>query len=158
MDQKKARAERFKIPVVLTDQQKKAARAERFNIVSEQQKRDKRADRFGLHAEEKKREARAARFGIVSEEQKREARAARFGTGQKKTKTVGFFTDGGDGDEYVDAVVMTERASKKQKMGDESDGTLLLPKDEIMKRLERGGQNTQETDKLKAMLRKYRFQ
>ncbi|KAH6802603.1 hypothetical protein C2S51_034049 [Perilla frutescens var. frutescens] len=84
--------------VVATDIQKKMKRAERFGMpvhLSEEEKRNSRAERFGTgssvdgvdsskHSEDLKRKARAERFGIVKsvsadEEAKKKARLARFG-------------------------------------------------------------------------------
>ncbi|KAL0347243.1 UNVERIFIED_CONTAM: protein MODIFIER OF SNC1 11 [Sesamum calycinum] len=83
----------------VTDIQKKMKRAERFGMpvhLSEQEKRNSRAERFGTgstpvgldsskQSEELKRKARAERFGIMQsapadEEAKKKARLARFGT------------------------------------------------------------------------------
>ncbi|PIN08044.1 hypothetical protein CDL12_19389 [Handroanthus impetiginosus] len=86
----------------VTDIQKKMKRAERFGMpvhLSEEEKRNSRAERFGTGSavngldsskpsEELKRKARAERFGIVQsglsdEEAKKRARLARFGSFSK---------------------------------------------------------------------------
>ncbi|KAL8149868.1 uncharacterized protein LOC141708966 [Apium graveolens] len=96
---KKRRAERFGMPVQLSEQEKRNSRAERFGTAagvpesdtgkkSEDNKRKARAERFGLEqtvpaAEEEKKKARLARFTPASktdpvEEDKKKARALRF--------------------------------------------------------------------------------
>lgn len=96
---KKLRAERFGMPVQLSEQEKRSSRAERFGTApgvnesdaikkSEEHKRKARAERFGLEqtvpaAEEERKKARLARFAPVSkadpvEEDKKKARALRF--------------------------------------------------------------------------------
>ncbi|XVE76272.1 hypothetical protein DITRI_Ditri12bG0158800 [Diplodiscus trichospermus] len=94
------RAERFGVPVQLSEQEKRNSRAERFGTAtasngseaskqSEDLKRKARAERFGLAVpptatdEEAKKKARLARFAPYSktdtvEEEKRKARAIRF--------------------------------------------------------------------------------
>ncbi|XP_057534918.1 protein MODIFIER OF SNC1 11 [Amaranthus tricolor] len=88
------RAERFGVPVQLSEQEKRNSRAERFGIGggseaskgSEDQKRKARAERFGIPVpadEEAKKKARLAKFGSNAkidtiEEEKRKARALRF--------------------------------------------------------------------------------
>ncbi|KAK5836536.1 SAP domain-containing ribonucleoprotein [Gossypium arboreum] len=94
------RAERFGVPVQLSEQEKRNSRAERFGTAprpkgseaskqSEEVKRKARAERFGLAVpsttvdEEEKRKARLARFAPYSkpdtiEGEKRKARAIRF--------------------------------------------------------------------------------
>ncbi|XP_022767452.1 protein MODIFIER OF SNC1 11-like [Durio zibethinus] len=94
------RAERFGVPVQLSEQEKRNTRAERFGTApssngseaskqSEELKRKARAERFGLAVpstatdEEAKKKARLARFAPFSksdtvEEEKRKARAIRF--------------------------------------------------------------------------------
>ena len=93
------RAERFGMPVQLSEQEKRNSRAERFGTApqthgseskkSEELKRRARAERFGLPVpttvsdEEAKKKARAARFAPYSktdtvEEDKKKARALRF--------------------------------------------------------------------------------
>ncbi|XP_022742288.1 protein MODIFIER OF SNC1 11 isoform X2 [Durio zibethinus] len=96
------RAERFGVPVQLSEQEKRNSRAERFGTApssngseaskqSEDLKRKARAERFGLVVpstatdEEAKKKARLARFAPYSktdtvEEEKRKARAIRFST------------------------------------------------------------------------------
>ncbi|CAA3021210.1 Hypothetical predicted protein [Olea europaea subsp. europaea] len=90
----------------VTDIQKKLKRAERFGMpvqLSEQEKRNTRAERFGIGSttqgsesskqpEELKRKARAERFGIVQstpvdEEARKKARLARFGSVAKVDST-----------------------------------------------------------------------
>ncbi|XVF07997.1 hypothetical protein REPUB_Repub06bG0187200 [Reevesia pubescens] len=94
------RAERFGVPVQLSEQEKRNTRAERFGTApssngseaskqSEELKRKARAERFGLAVpstttdEDAKKKARRARFAPYSkpdsvEEEKRKARAIRF--------------------------------------------------------------------------------
>ncbi|CAL5351211.1 unnamed protein product [Camellia sinensis] len=94
------RAERFGMPVQLSEQEKRNSRAERFGTVpatngsdalkkSEDQKRKARAERFGIVQsvsadEEVKKKARLARFAAAvpktdpQEEEKKKARALRF--------------------------------------------------------------------------------
>ncbi|KAJ0027573.1 hypothetical protein Pint_35533 [Pistacia integerrima] len=94
------RAERFGMPVQLSEQEKRNSRAERFGTAtktsapevsktSEELKRKARAERFGLPVptsagdQEEKKKARLARFAPYSkpdslEEEKRKARALRF--------------------------------------------------------------------------------
>ncbi|KAE8654296.1 TerC integral membrane domain-containing protein isoform 1 [Hibiscus syriacus] len=93
------RAERFGLPVQLSEQEKRNSRAERFGTApssngseaskqSEELKRKARSERFGITApatatDEEKKEARHARFAPYSkpdsvEEEKRKARAIRF--------------------------------------------------------------------------------
>lgn len=133
-EKKKARAERFGIQPSLDE--KKKARAERFGLVNknEQTKDDQEA----------KKAKRAARFGLKEKdddfEAKKAKRAARFGQTDKQMKG----------------------ENKKQKKDNKSSGqNSLLPKEEIMKRLERAkkfNSDQAEIDKLQAMLRKHRFQ
>ncbi|XP_010253437.1 PREDICTED: protein MODIFIER OF SNC1 11 isoform X2 [Nelumbo nucifera] len=99
LQKKIRRAERFGMPVQLSEEEKRSSRAERFGTgptlhgldelkKSEEQKRKARAERFGLPAqsaadEEAKKKARLARFAPVSkndtlEEDKKKARAIRF--------------------------------------------------------------------------------
>ncbi|XP_010260117.1 PREDICTED: protein MODIFIER OF SNC1 11-like isoform X2 [Nelumbo nucifera] len=99
LQKKIRRAERFAMPVQLSEEEKRSSRAERFGTgstllgsdelkKSEEQKRKARAERFGLPAqsvtdEEAKKKARLARFAPVSkteslEEDKKKARAIRF--------------------------------------------------------------------------------
>ncbi|XP_017258225.1 protein MODIFIER OF SNC1 11 [Daucus carota subsp. sativus] len=98
-EKKILRADRFGIPVQLSEQEKRNSRSHRFGTgfgsngsddvnKSEKDKRKARADRFGLEqavtsAEEEKKKARLARFAPVAkvdsvEEEKRKARALRF--------------------------------------------------------------------------------
>ncbi|KAK8685359.1 hypothetical protein V6N13_041362 [Hibiscus sabdariffa] len=94
------RAERFGVPVQLSEKEKRNSRAERFGTVptsngseaskqSEELRRKARAERFGIAApstaidEDEKKKARLARFAPYSkpdsvEEEKRKARAIRF--------------------------------------------------------------------------------
>ncbi|KAL4283110.1 hypothetical protein GQ457_16G023130 [Hibiscus cannabinus] len=94
------RAERFGVPVQLSEREKRNSRAERFGTVpssngseaskqSEELKRKARAERFGTAApstatdEDAKKKARLAKFAPYSkpdsvEEEKRKARAIRF--------------------------------------------------------------------------------
>ncbi|XWS59747.1 hypothetical protein CRYUN_Cryun08bG0148000 [Craigia yunnanensis] len=94
------RAERFGVPVQLSEKEKRNSRAERFGTApssngsevskqSEELKRKARTERFGLAVpstateEEGKKKARLARFGPYSkpdsvEEEKRKARAIKF--------------------------------------------------------------------------------
>ncbi|KAH7677848.1 hypothetical protein IHE45_07G109800 [Dioscorea alata] len=99
LQKKVRRAERFGVPVKLSEQEKRNSRAERFgngpssrgtsNGKAEEEKRKARAERFGLAAqtapeEEAKKKARLDRFAPNKkpdslEEEKRKARAARLG-------------------------------------------------------------------------------
>ncbi|KAJ0771497.1 hypothetical protein HanPI659440_Chr07g0269771 [Helianthus annuus] len=96
------RAERFGLPVQLSEEEKRNSRAERFGTAgiapgsqgsdttkkAEELKRKARADRFGITQstpteEEEKKKARLSRFGSSSkadpiEEEKKKARALRF--------------------------------------------------------------------------------
>ncbi|KAB2048126.1 hypothetical protein ERO13_A13G076000v2 [Gossypium hirsutum] len=103
------RAERFGVPVQLSEQEKRNSRAERFGTVpsmngseaskqSEDMKRKARAERFGLSVpttaadEEAKKKARLARFAQDSkpdtvEEEKRKARAIRFSNPPSSTSS-----------------------------------------------------------------------
>ncbi|CAL5334839.1 unnamed protein product [Camellia sinensis] len=93
------RAERFGMPVQLSEEEKRNSRAQRFGIgstvhgsdalkKSEEQKRKARAERFGIVQSEPvdeaaKKKARLARFGAATktdplEEDKKKARAIRF--------------------------------------------------------------------------------
>ncbi|KAK1409819.1 hypothetical protein QVD17_36348 [Tagetes erecta] len=93
------RAERFGMPVKLSEEEKRNSRAERFGTApgsqgsdatkkAEDLKRKARAERFGITQstpteEEEKKKARLSRFGSVStanpiEEEKKKARALRF--------------------------------------------------------------------------------
>lgn len=97
------RAERFGVPVQLSEEEKRNSRAERFGIASssagsnssnksEEVKRKARAERFGIEKitpadEEAKKKARLARFAGVTkvdpvEEDKKKARALRFSQSQ----------------------------------------------------------------------------
>ncbi|KAK4432414.1 protein MODIFIER OF SNC1 11 [Sesamum alatum] len=96
---KMKRAERFGMPLQLSEEEKRNSRAERFGTLSavsgldsskpsEELKRKARAERFGIvqsdpSDEEAKKKARLARFGSFSktdaaEEDKKKARAIRF--------------------------------------------------------------------------------
>ncbi|GMI71356.1 modifier of snc1, 11 [Hibiscus trionum] len=99
-EKKIRRAERFGVPVQLSEQDKRNSRAERFGTAqssngseaskqSEELKRKAREERFGIAApstatdEDAKKKARLARFAPYSkpdsvEEEKRKARAIRF--------------------------------------------------------------------------------
>ncbi|XP_039021514.1 protein MODIFIER OF SNC1 11-like isoform X2 [Hibiscus syriacus] len=103
------RAERFGVPVQLSEQEKRNSRAERFGAApgtngseaskqSEDLKRKARAERFGLSVpsmaadEEAKKKARFARFAPKSkldnvEEEKRKARALRFSNPPSNTSS-----------------------------------------------------------------------
>ncbi|GAB4833712.1 hypothetical protein Ancab_031959 [Ancistrocladus abbreviatus] len=96
IQKKLRRAERFGVPVQLSEEEKRNSRAERFGAgtgtdvskTSEEQKRKARAERFGLPVqsvadEEAKKKARLARFASGSkvdtmEDEKRKARGVRF--------------------------------------------------------------------------------
>ncbi|XP_078430025.1 protein MODIFIER OF SNC1 11 [Wolffia australiana] len=95
LQKKLQRAERFGMPVRLSEEEKRSSRAERFGMggptvqgKSEELKRKARAERFGLATqpssdEEEKKKARLARFGQAPapdamEVEKRKVRAARF--------------------------------------------------------------------------------
>ncbi|KAG9453799.1 hypothetical protein H6P81_006703 [Aristolochia fimbriata] len=100
LQKKFLRAERFGVPVQLSEKEKRNSRAERFGTATtaygsgelkklEEQKRKARAERFGITSEpavdeEAKKKARLERFAkgpILDplEEDKRKARSARFG-------------------------------------------------------------------------------
>ncbi|GMI84727.1 modifier of snc1, 11 [Hibiscus trionum] len=103
------RAERFGVPVKLSEQEKRNSRAERFGAApstngseaskqSEDLKRKARAERFGISVpstaadEEAKKKARLARFAPESkldtmEEEKRKARAIRFSNPPSSTSS-----------------------------------------------------------------------
>ncbi|KAK8950448.1 hypothetical protein KSP40_PGU016637 [Platanthera guangdongensis] len=98
LEKKIRRAERFGVPVQLSEEEKRSTRAERFGTtssptgkdvgISEEQKRKARAERFGIAEQiptdqEAKKKARLDRFSQnpkpnAVEEEKRKARAARF--------------------------------------------------------------------------------
>ncbi|KAE8692469.1 Protein MODIFIER OF SNC1 11 [Hibiscus syriacus] len=73
------RAERFGVPVQLSEQEKRNSRAERFGTAA-----DSKGSETSKQSEEVKRKARAERFGLavpstaVDEEEKKKARLARF--------------------------------------------------------------------------------
>ncbi|KAM0953709.1 hypothetical protein DsansV1_C01g0002831 [Dioscorea sansibarensis] len=110
LQKKVRRAERFGVPVKLSEQEKRNSRAERFgngpsscgtsNGKAEEEKRKARAERFGLDVqmaseEEAKKKARLDRFAPnkkpdTLEEEKRKARAARF----SQTSTASSATNG----------------------------------------------------------------
>ncbi|KAJ0979309.1 hypothetical protein J5N97_014783 [Dioscorea zingiberensis] len=109
LQKKVRRAERFGVPVMLSEKEKRNSRAERFgngpssrgtsNGKLEEEKRKARAERFGLatHSapeEAAKKKARLDRFSAKKpdtlEEEKRKARAARF----SQTSTTSSATDG----------------------------------------------------------------
>ncbi|RWR95522.1 hypothetical protein CKAN_02487100 [Cinnamomum micranthum f. kanehirae] len=86
LQKKFLRAERFGMPVQLSEEEKRSSRAERFGTAStihksmgtgksEQQKRKDRAERFGL-----------AMSSTVDEEAKKKARLARFASNTKSDK------------------------------------------------------------------------
>lgn len=100
IQKKMRRAERFGMPVLLSEEEKRNTRAERFGSgtpssrtgaskTSEEDKKKARAERFGLHVpataadEEAKKKSRLARFAPYTktdtkEEDKKKARALRF--------------------------------------------------------------------------------
>ncbi|CAA3015702.1 Hypothetical predicted protein [Olea europaea subsp. europaea] len=97
VQKKMKRAERFGMPIQLSEEDKRNSRAERFGTgtalhgsdsskQSEDLKRKARAERFGIATptdEEAKKKARGARFGSVAkadsaEEEKKKAREIRF--------------------------------------------------------------------------------
>ncbi|XP_042056569.1 protein MODIFIER OF SNC1 11-like isoform X1 [Salvia splendens] len=110
IQKKMKRAERFGMPVTLSEEEKRNSRAERFGKASaadgldslkqsEDLKRKARAERFGIATsvsadEEAKKKARQARFGSTpvidsAEEDKKKARALRFSQPQASTKANG---------------------------------------------------------------------
>ncbi|KAK6152425.1 hypothetical protein DH2020_015060 [Rehmannia glutinosa] len=110
IDKKMKRAERFGMPVQMTEEEKRNSRAERFGTGSvangsgttkpaEELKRKARAERFGIGQsdpsdEEAKKKARLARFGSISktdsvEEDKKKARAIRFSQPDSASKANG---------------------------------------------------------------------
>ncbi|KAL9268408.1 MODIFIER OF SNC1 11-like protein [Drosera capensis] len=96
IQKKVKRAERFGVPVQLSEEEKRSSRAERFGTASgldtkssEQNKRKARAERFGLSVQsatdgDAKKKARLARFAAAptkadpAEDEKRKAREMRF--------------------------------------------------------------------------------
>ncbi|KAL1549463.1 protein MODIFIER OF SNC1 11-like isoform X1 [Salvia divinorum] len=110
IQKKMKRAERFGMPITLSEEEKRNSRAERFGKASaaggldsskqsEDLKRKARAERFGiaksaLADEEAKKKARQARFGSTpvtdsAEEDKKKARALRFSQPQASPKANG---------------------------------------------------------------------
>ncbi|KAG6430457.1 hypothetical protein SASPL_108525 [Salvia splendens] len=110
IQKKMKRAERFGMPVTLSEEEKRNSRAERFGKAaaadgldsskqSEDLKRKARAERFGIATsvladEEAKKKARQARFGSTpvtdsAEEEKKKARALRFSQPQASPKENG---------------------------------------------------------------------
>ncbi|XP_042016603.1 protein MODIFIER OF SNC1 11-like isoform X2 [Salvia splendens] len=113
IQKKMKRAERFGMPVNLSEEEKRNSRAERFGKASgadgldsskqsEDLKRKARAERFGITKpvsavsadEEAKKKARLARFGStpvtdLAEEDKKKARALRFSQPQSSPKANG---------------------------------------------------------------------
>ncbi|XP_047981999.1 protein MODIFIER OF SNC1 11 isoform X2 [Salvia hispanica] len=110
IQKKMKRAERFGMPVNLSEEEKRNSRAERFGKASaadgldsskksEDLKRKARAERFGITKpvsveEEAKKKARLARFGSTPvtdsvEEDKKKARALRFSQPQSSPKANG---------------------------------------------------------------------
>ncbi|GAB2272419.1 hypothetical protein Dimus_007244 [Dionaea muscipula] len=101
IEKKVRRAERFGVPVQLSEEEKRSSRAERFGTGSgdskayEDNKRKARAERFGLPAhsaadEEAKKKVRFARFTAPTkvdslEEEKRKAREMRFSQSEPKS-------------------------------------------------------------------------
>lgn len=107
---KMKRAERFGVPIHLSEREKRNSRAERFGTgaagngvdsskQSEEVKKKARAERFGTAQsdsaeEESKKKARLARFGSAApidpaEEEKKKARALRFSQPSPGSKTNG---------------------------------------------------------------------
>ena len=128
----------------LSFEERKKARAQRFGIpLSFEEKKAERAKRFGLNIEEDKKAQRAKRFGITDLNDKNNNSKKRQHADKKK---------GGENKK--------QKNEKNHKKSSEKSEEPLLSKEEIMKRLKRGekyGADPQQTDKLKAMLRKYRF-
>ncbi|XP_057779063.1 protein MODIFIER OF SNC1 11 isoform X2 [Salvia miltiorrhiza] len=110
IQKKMKRAERFGMPITLSEEEKRNSRAERFGTASaadgvdstkqsEDLKRKARAERFGIAKsvsadEEAKKKARLARFGSTpvtdpAEEDKKKARALRFSQPQSSPKANG---------------------------------------------------------------------
>ncbi|CAA0842886.1 Protein MODIFIER OF SNC1 11 [Striga hermonthica] len=109
IQKKMKRAERFGMPVRMTEEEKRSSRSERFGSgsaakvsdtkASEDLKRKARAERFGIVQsaqtdEETKKKARLARFGSTPntdsvEEDKKKARALRFSQPNSGSKTNG---------------------------------------------------------------------
>mmetsp|Transcript_14095 Transcript_14095/g.17121 ORF Transcript_14095/g.17121 Transcript_14095/m.17121 type:complete len:284 (+) Transcript_14095:89-940(+) len=121
--------------------------------------------------------ARAARFGLQpSFEDAKAARAARFGipiVSDKKEIDKKRQNAKNDGEKRGNSNKKQKRDGRQNQKGQqhnkntknetkEKNKETLLPKEEIMRRLERtkkfGGGDKQTTEKLKAMLRCYRFQ
>jgi SAP domain-containing ribonucleoprotein len=63
MEQKRKRAEKFGIALVLTEEEKARIRKARFGIETEEDKQAKRKERFGIVTEEDKLKKRKERFG-----------------------------------------------------------------------------------------------
>lgn len=120
----------------LSFEEAKKARAERFGIpMTFEEKKAKRAERFGLKDANDK--------GQTNEKKRNQKQSTNNNNNKQKV---------GSGN----------KKQKKNNASNDSKGTkeALLSKEEILKRLERGekyGGNPEQTDKLKAMLRKHRF-
>lgn len=124
----------------LSFEEAKKARAERFGLpLSFEEQKAKRAERFGLTVDKKDNDAGKNRNKNKNKRQTEEKGDGKKGVNKKHKKD--------------------NRDSKKSNMVSEEP---LLPKEEILKRLERaekyGNANQEQTEKLKAMLRMYRFQ
>jgi SAP domain-containing ribonucleoprotein len=113
---------------------------------------------------EQKKLARAARFGAVDttalEHTKKQVRAERFGLTTTRTTTN---TTMATSSSSSSSPAIEGGVSKKQKVETNATEEPLPPKDELEKRLQRlnkfgGESNKEEIDKIKSMLRVYRFQ
>lgn len=131
---KKARAERFGIP--LTFEEKKVERAKRFGLSSPDTKKDGKNEKKRPQKDGKK-------VSVENKKQKRENQK----NDKKQNKNSSKSSSGG---------------GKDSDNNDDKPKEPMLPKEEILKRLERGkkygGASEEQTNKLKAMLRMYRFQ
>jgi len=94
LDQKRKRAERFKIPVVQSEDEKKKLRSQKFGVVAEKDKKQQRAARFGtgVVTTDEKKAARQKKFGITTsldESQKLKNRALKYGLSNERSSAMG---------------------------------------------------------------------
>jgi len=152
----------------MTFEEEKAARAKRFGIETKETFQDKkaaRAKRFGLTDTTKSKEITNTKKKELNDEEKKKfeeakaARAKRFGIP---------VYDGSDKNKQKKRQKTEKTNNNNQKKSDKKDDNKkkvqeLMPKKEIEERLKRierfgAGNNAEERDKLKAMLRLHRFQ